>query len=222
MLNNNESLFFNDNNDLTQFNHLKKKDLADKTFRVSGKNNVFVRIDDSHFGYIKKDVFYKNYTKDTLIYNEAISFKKIILGEKINLFKWDIISKSDTLILGFKCQKAVTKFRGRIYEAFFSNKIAPYGGPWKFDGLPGLILAVKSKDNYVVIRPLKIILNHTIKIKNPYLKKKSFSWENFRSKYMKFFKRQIKSFQTKSDPGETGSIKITDRIEDLKIPEMHF
>ena len=119
------------------------------------------------------------------------------------------------MISGFKCQKATTEFRGRTYEAFFSSEIAPRGGPWKFDGLPGLIISVKSTDSYFVIEPLEVIKNSENEFINPYTKSQIYSWTDFRDKYVAFFKKQIKKLKSLSEPGEGGSIKITDRIEDL-------
>ena len=58
-------------------------------------------------------------------------------------FGWDILPEMKN-ILGYKCQKAKGKFRGREYIAWFSSDIPRSDGPWKFCGLPGLILAVQD------------------------------------------------------------------------------
>jgi len=58
-------------------------------------------------------------------------------------FGWEILPETKD-ILGYKCQKAKGKFRGREYIAWFSSEIPRSDGPWKFSGLPGLILAVQD------------------------------------------------------------------------------
>lgn len=45
-------------------------------------------------------------------------------------------------IAGYPCQKATCIFRGRNYTAWFAFDIPLSYGPWKFGGLPGLILKV--------------------------------------------------------------------------------
>lgn len=52
--------------------------------------------------------------------------------------------------LGFKTQKATTNFGGRQWIAWFTKEI-PFGeGPYKFRGLPGLILQIKdSEENFI-------------------------------------------------------------------------
>lgn len=53
------------------------------------------------------------------------------------------------VFLGYHCQKAIGEFRGRLYEAWFTMEIPYRDGPYKFDGLPGLILDIKdSKGEY--------------------------------------------------------------------------
>lgn len=61
--------------------------------------------------------------------------------ETIQPQAWQITSDTAT-ILGYQCQKATATFRGRNYEAWFSPEIPVNDGPWKFFGLPGLILKV--------------------------------------------------------------------------------
>jgi GLPGLI family protein len=52
------------------------------------------------------------------------------------------ISNDTTTIAGYLCQKATCNFRGRNYTAWFTVDIPISMGPWKFNGLPGLILKV--------------------------------------------------------------------------------
>lgn len=52
------------------------------------------------------------------------------------------IKDSTKVILGYPCKLASTEFRGRKYDAWFTSEIPLNNGPWKFSGLPGLILEV--------------------------------------------------------------------------------
>lgn len=66
-----------------------------------------------------------------------------IYNENLNDFTWKI--SNDTIpILGYTCQKATTTFRGRNYTAWFTPDIPSNNGPWKFGGLPGLILKISD------------------------------------------------------------------------------
>ena len=66
--------------------------------------------------------------------------------ETIRPQAWQITADTAT-VLGYLCQKATTTFRGRSYEAWFSPEIPINDGPWKFFGLPGLILKITDTEN---------------------------------------------------------------------------
>lgn len=66
-----------------------------------------------------------------------------------DLFDWSI-SEETKLIKGYNAQKATTSFAGRDYIAWFSPEIPIAEGPYKFNGLPGLILEISdTKNDYV-------------------------------------------------------------------------
>ena len=58
---------------------------------------------------------------------------------------WTLHNETQTII-GYKCQRATCRFRGRDFEAWFAPAIPVKRGPWKFSGLPGLILKVYDKE----------------------------------------------------------------------------
>lgn len=69
--------------------------------------------------------------------------------EDFPLMKWTLVEEMQT-ILGYSCQKATCKFRGRDFVAWFATDVPVKGGPWKFGGLPGCILKVyDTKKLYV-------------------------------------------------------------------------
>ncbi|MDR1552407.1 MAG: GLPGLI family protein [Prevotellaceae bacterium] len=73
--------------------------------------------------------------------------KEFIYEEPVPKFKWKILSDTIT-ISGYKCKKATTSFRGRDYEVWFTPFIPIRQGPWKFNGLPGLILKAADTKGY--------------------------------------------------------------------------
>lgn len=61
---------------------------------------------------------------------------------------WVINEKKAPIeIHGYSCQEATVEFRGSKFYAYFTNEIPTTFGPWKFHGLPGLILKVRSAQN---------------------------------------------------------------------------
>ena len=59
-------------------------------------------------------------------------------------FAWKLLAETDS-VGGYLCQKAETEYKGRVYEAWFCPEIPIDAGPYKFRGLPGLILKVEDE-----------------------------------------------------------------------------
>lgn len=72
--------------------------------------------------------------------------KRYIVEEPVTDLKWTILNSNKT-ISGYKCKKATLDFRGRSYEAFITPDITTMYGPFKFNGLPGLIMEMTSIDD---------------------------------------------------------------------------
>ncbi len=96
------------------------------------------------------------YTRYRLYYNYPKKGKTLMSGyfnkqqlEVIedNSIKWKVEEESDTVILGYKCLKANTELWGRKFEAWFAPDIPIFYGPYKFIGLPGLVLKVSDHQN---------------------------------------------------------------------------
>lgn len=79
--------------------------------------------------------------------NEVISYLpvntdrfKIIQHITLN---WQIGTET-AMIQGKKCQLATVEYKGRKYNAWFTNEIPISEGPYKFGGLPGLIVKIED------------------------------------------------------------------------------
>ena len=80
---------------------------------------------------------------------------------------WEIVSDTMT-VCGQLCQKAVCRFRGRDYTAWFTPNIPLAYGPWKFGGLPGIILKVTDKDNLYAFECVRISTHKKPLLKDEY------------------------------------------------------
>ena len=80
-----------------------------------------------------------NNLKDKTIVSNLYYRNQIYVKESTPVIKW-IISKEEKKIGTFNCKKATATFRGRDYTAWYAVDIPLSYGPWKLNGLPGLIL----------------------------------------------------------------------------------
>jgi GLPGLI family protein len=91
---------------------------------------------------------YKNHPDGKTTFTDYLSDGYVYLYEEdIPIQEWTIQQDTAT-ISGYKCQKATCTFRGRDYLAWFTNEIPINNGPYKFGGLPGLIVNIEDLKSY--------------------------------------------------------------------------
>lgn len=73
---------------------------------------------------------------------------KYEIPDQLPDFKWQIKSKTK-VIKGYNCQLATEYWRGRTYDAWFTSDLPYSFGPWKLNGLPGVILEAYDATNTV-------------------------------------------------------------------------
>ena len=116
-----------------------------------------------------KNNFYllKN-SKNQSIQHTSGNNTKFLIEEKIYPFNWQITEESKK-IGNFLCRKATTYFRGRNYIAWYSVKLPINAGPWKFSGLPGLIIEIydDKKTFYWGLKKIKYPYSGNFEIKIP-------------------------------------------------------
>ncbi|WP_196887342.1 GLPGLI family protein [Aureivirga sp. CE67] len=100
--------------------------------------------------------FYLNKNGE-ILFRDIFNEEGIVVKEKPIHFDWKIHEESKN-IGKFLCQKATTNFRGRNYIAWFTHEIPSSYGPWKFYGLPGLILEVHDEDYKFLCQATKVNL----------------------------------------------------------------
>ena len=90
-----------------------------------------------------------NNLKTKTLTSNLLYRNQIYVEENTPIIKWTF-SKESKKIGTFNCKKATANFRGRNYNAWYTTDIPVSYGPWKLNGLPGLILEAydSSKNVY--------------------------------------------------------------------------
>lgn len=101
-----------------------------------------------------KSIYHTNTKSRQIIFKEGIAFKAVTALEEVTI-DWKIEDKTKK-IGGFNCQKATALFKGNHYTAWFTSEIPVSFGPWKFYGLPGLILECYDSTNFFKVVVTKI------------------------------------------------------------------
>lgn len=129
-------------------------------------------------------------------------------SEPRNIFHWKLLADTAT-IAGFHCQKAETNFSGRKWIAWFTTEIPINDGPYKFEGLPGLIIKINDSQNYYVFT-LSGLENKNFTVTSPKLQ------SPIKTSKEKFFALSKKYNQNKFEMDQQHGITFTSGQEEIK------
>jgi GLPGLI family protein len=83
----------------------------------------------------------------TMVRKESL-FHSFLISEALPPIVWQI-GRDTASFGGLHCQKATTHFKGRDYTAWFCPDLPLHLGPWKLNGLPGVIVEAYDAKNEV-------------------------------------------------------------------------
>lgn len=136
-------------NRFSDYNELRFDSICDE---VSRNRMSAAQATPLMLGALKQSVFSEGILIDnnqniiTVQRTAGLRTKKYQYDEDLPSLSWNL-EVGDTIMSGFHCNKATTKLFGREYVAWYTPEInLPYG-PYKFNGLPGLILRIYDVEN---------------------------------------------------------------------------
>lgn len=182
----------------TYYSDSLKTNIVDS--HISNSKDGSLRIPDSKKSLFRK-IILKNIASDSIIQEEKFYTTTFHIQSSCKP-KWKLHNE-ETLILGYKAKKASTEFRGRKWSAWYATEIPISDGPYKFYGLPGLILKISDeKEDYIF--EAKGITNGIVKLHyrhfglpNPVLLTEK-KWFDFYKKYQKHPSIVLENLNTSS------------------------
>ncbi|MCD8235290.1 MAG: GLPGLI family protein [Prevotellaceae bacterium] len=88
---------------------------------------------------------WQNYPQGKMTSVETIPPYRYQTVENMSETNWALHSEHDT-ICNRPCQKATGEYGGRVWTVWFAESLPTRFGPWRLNGLPGLIMRAVSKD----------------------------------------------------------------------------
>lgn len=139
-------------------------DLAKDNEKTDDEGNINITVADTISHIVYNNIIEKKLYNYTCLFSPK---KHDWVEESTPNFNWITMNETKT-INNLLCNKATCTFRGRNYTAWYSPEIKNDFGPWKFQGLLGLILEVYDSENEVhfIVKKISIPFNFSIAI-NP-------------------------------------------------------
>lgn len=138
-------LTFNANTWLYEMSYSEEIKVSTPDISISDNDKVPEKLKFELFNYYSLD------TKEYYWEMNAAT-ENVVIKDSLQQIDWKIFNDSTKTIGGFQCTKAEGKLGGWDVEAWFSVDVPVPCGPWRFWGLPGLIVNASSKDGDIDIQ----------------------------------------------------------------------
>lgn len=89
----------------------------------------------------------QNHKQNLIVYRAINNMGNFQYEEPMPKMKWTLEPTEHKTVLGYNCNKATTTYAGRNYIAWYTLDIPLHAGPFKFTGLPGLIMQVEDSEH---------------------------------------------------------------------------
>nr|WP_298002710.1 GLPGLI family protein [uncultured Flavobacterium sp.] len=124
-----------------------REDLKKYEWQPSDKKNNLINSADYTMSVAKNinQRYVKNVNSHLILF-EDFAKKAYLIKDTFPNFNWQILNNKK-IVNDLECVKAIGEYRGRKFEVWFTYEIPLSYGPWKFCGLPGLIVEAKSTDD---------------------------------------------------------------------------
>lgn len=132
-----------------------------------------------------KRYYISDISKDSdrnFFYTSNVDNDDFFIHDKVPAPQWKIDKTSTKKIAGYECYKATTNFRGSNITAYYAKDLPYSVGPFKFFGLPGLILDVRADNRaFDIWKAEKVEVNNTTQInfKPNFLKKERITQKEY-------------------------------------------
>jgi GLPGLI family protein len=97
------------------------------------------------------DEYYQYPNEQKLFTTANLMINTYLIESPLPVIDWKISADTATFG-GMHCQKATCHFKGRDYIAWFCPDIPVRTGPWKLNGLPGVIVDARDVKNEVIFK----------------------------------------------------------------------
>lgn len=116
----------------------RKKQIEEQMKNQAGSSNMSINLTGSSYKPTSStDYFY--FAKENKFFTKERVFNYYLVEEPTEKINWKI-TKDTISFSGIHCQKATAHFKGRNWTAWYATELPFQSGPWKLNGLPGLII----------------------------------------------------------------------------------
>lgn len=114
--------------------------------KVSYKSTVITQAPEAS---VIKYFLYKDIKSNSIEHIDNVAYRYWKYEERQPSFNWTM-SEETMEIGGYNCQKAECDYGGRHWIAWFAPEIPLNYGPYKFNGLPGLIMKIEDTSRHYI------------------------------------------------------------------------